>query len=67
MGLSVCYPKTGFELKLFAWMKLPYKMPIAKVRVNGALSELYKLIRGMRRGCPFSPIRFALGLWLLDY
>uniref|UniRef100_A0A803JPQ3 Reverse transcriptase domain-containing protein n=1 Tax=Xenopus tropicalis TaxID=8364 RepID=A0A803JPQ3_XENTR len=52
----------GLGTKFIQWVKLLYKSPVAKVRVNNFISPPFQLRRGTRQGCPLSPILFALAI-----
>ena len=43
-------------------IKTIYKLPTSQVYVNGTLSEIFRLERGTRQGCPLSPSLFALAI-----
>lgn len=44
--------RLGFGLNLISWVKLLYRAPMARVRVNGAMSAEFAIERGTRQGCP---------------
>ena len=52
----------GFGPLFISWVRLLYKEPRAKVRINNELSEVFHLERGTRQGCPLSPLLFALAM-----
>lgn len=41
-------------------MRALYNSPTAKVKINGELSDAFKLERSTRQGCPLSPLLFAI-------
>lgn len=52
----------GLGLNFIEWVKLLYRSPVARVMVNGLVSDIFPLCRGTRQGCPLSPLLFALAL-----
>ncbi len=61
--------KFGLDSDFILWVKLLYSSPMASVQTNDTLSPPFPLKRGMRQGCPLSPLLFAiaiepLALWL---
>lgn len=44
------------------WVKMLYKAPEAKVKVNNVHSDKFRLMRGTRQGCPLCPLLFALAI-----
>lgn len=54
--------KLGIGPKFFSWVRFLYSAPVARIQINGLLSEPFALHRGTRQGCPLSPLLFALGV-----
>ena len=52
----------GFGPRIRGWVRSLYNRPIARVKVNGTLSELFEMKNGTRQGCPLSPMLFTLAL-----
>lgn len=48
--------------RFIGWVKMLYGAPGARVKVNNELSERFGLGRGMRQGCPMSPLLFAIAI-----
>lgn len=55
-----CKKKCGFGPNFIQWIRLLYSAPKSIVRVNGCMSQPFTLERGMRQGCPLSPLLIAL-------
>ena len=55
-----CLEKYGFGPQFINWIKVLYSKPIAKVKINGWISEGISLGRGIRQGCPISALLFIL-------
>ena len=47
------------------WMRMLYSNATTRVKVNGFLSENIPLRRGVRQGCPLSPLRYVLIIEML--
>ena len=54
--------RMGFGPKFLSWIKLLYDRPAARVRLGTALSKVIPIERGIRQGCPLSPLLFALAM-----
>lgn len=54
--------KMGFGPRFVSWVKLLYTNPQACIRINGLISNTFKIYRGTRQGCPLSPLLFALAI-----
>ncbi len=52
----------GFHDTFVKWVKVFYKNPKSRVRVNGHCSEFFHLGRGTRQGDAMSPVLFALSI-----
>jgi len=52
--------KFHFGTSFIKWIHLLYDQPIAKIKVNGWISEPIRQTRGIRQGCPVSAMAFIL-------
>ena len=52
--------KMGFGEGFISWVKALYNGVVSRVKVNGALSAPVKQGRGVRQGCPLSPLLYVL-------
>ena len=50
----------GFGPSFCSWVKLFYTDPQSAVLVNGYTSDFFSLSRGVRQGCPLSPLLYVL-------
>ena len=50
----------GFGPSFVSWVDLFYSGVQSAVKVNGYLTHFFKLSRGVRQGCPLSPLLYAL-------
>lgn len=57
--------KFGFSEIMINSIKAIYDNPTARIKINGHLSEPLTLERGVRQGCAWSPLLFAMFLELL--
>ena len=52
--------KMGFGTSFLKWVNLFYTGVQSSVNVNGYLSPFFSLSRGVRQGCPLSPLVYVL-------
>ena len=52
--------KMGFGTSFLMWVNLLYAGVQSSVNVNGYLSPFFSLSRGVRQGCPLSPLLYVL-------
>ena len=50
----------GVSRWLLEWIRLLYSATVARLEINGTISEPFPLTRGTRQGCPLSPLLFQL-------
>jgi len=55
-----CLSKFGFGEDLVKWAKTIYTDTKSKICTNGFLSESFTLTRGVRQGCPLSPLLYII-------
>ena len=58
--------KMGFGVSFLDWVKLFYTGVQSAVNVNGYLSSFFSLSRGVRQGCPLSPLLYVLVTEVLE-
>lgn len=52
--------RMNFGPSFLSWVRLLYTSIYSRVLVNGHLSELFPVHRGVRQGCPLSPLLYVL-------
>lgn len=65
--VEMCYlfdimQKFGLDGDFLKWTRTIYHSPTAAVITNGLRSAPFSVARGVRQGCPLSPLLFALAL-----
>lgn len=55
-----CLTKFGFGENLVKWVKTIYARTRSRICTNGFLSETFDLTRGVRQGCPLSPLLYII-------
>ena len=58
--------KMGFGTSFLKWVSLIYTGVQSSVNVNGCLSPFFSLSRGVRQGCPLSPLLYVLVAEVLE-
>jgi len=54
--------KFGFKQDFLQWINILYKEPSSQLKINNTMSHQITLRRGVRQGCPLSPLLFVLTL-----
>ena len=57
--------KMGFRDSFIKWIRLLYRNPRCSVMVNGHISPFFFPSRGVRQGCPLSPLLYVLSMEVL--
>jgi hypothetical protein len=52
--------KMNFGPSFCSWVKILYSDIFSRVLVNGYVSDAFKVTRGVRQGCPLSPLLYIL-------
>ncbi len=52
--------KFGFNKVIIKTLEALYYRPSARLKINGELTESFKLERSTRQGCSLSPLLFAI-------
>lgn len=60
--LFYTFKKFSFGSKFINWLEAPYSSPRSSVKTNGLISKPFALQRGVRKGCPVSPLLFIIAL-----
>ncbi|XP_069064714.1 uncharacterized protein [Pleurodeles waltl] len=50
----------GLGARFVKLIPLLYTDPVARLRLNGSISDPFLVARGTRQGCPLSPLLFAM-------
>eukprot|EP00253_Pinus_taeda_P036647 PITA_36647 len=59
--------KLGFDQYFIKWIKACISEPWITPLVNGRAVDFFKASRGLRQGCPFSPLLFVLQASVLSF
>ena len=52
--------RMGFGARMLTWVKLLYGSAKSRVKVNGLLTDPFRLERSVRQGCPLSSILYSI-------
>ena len=52
--------KMGIPGKIIEWTTILYQNPLVSINVNNHFTEPFRAERGIRQGCPLSPLLYAL-------
>ena len=60
--------KMNFGEQFCSWIKTLYNETLSQISINGHVSEIFVLSRGVRQGCPLSPLLYIITAeTLLEY
>jgi len=59
--------KMGFSQKFTTWVKACIAAPWIAPLVNGRSKEFFQASRGLRQGCPLSPLLYAIQASMLSF
>ena len=52
--------KMGIPVELIKWIKIMYSNPVSAIIVNNFITEPFSVTRGIRQGCPLSPLLYTI-------
>ena len=58
--LHATLARMGFGPSFISWVNLFYASPQSAVKFNGHMTPFFDLSRGVRQGCPLSPLLYVL-------
>jgi len=59
--------KLGFGSSFIKWIRACISEPWIAPLVNGRAAKFFKALRGLRQGCPLSPLLFVLQVSILNF
>jgi hypothetical protein len=59
--------KFGFDQAFVNWIKACIGSPWIAPMVNGRVTKLFHASRGLRQGCPLSPLLYAIQASFISY
>jgi hypothetical protein len=63
--MTECLEKFGFKRSFIRWIRTMYTDIKGCILNNGWVSALFKVFRGIRQGCPASPLIFVLAVEIM--